>query len=299
MPARRTSLAIIAAVLLLAAAVAWKHLRPTPESDLASAAAQPETHAPTTSPSPSTTDTAPAARAAHSTKLIQQFPELKEAAEMGDVLAQRLLAEVYDACATAKLDPEDFLSRHTTTPFISEVNTDELSLSLAHARVHDCTLVDEGGFPSWQLVREWYARAASKGDLAARIHELDADYRNGPPMAVGEAEQLLEKVIASQDPAAVYAYGEAMGGGLSRNLGAPRSSLVEGKSASRVWRLAACRMGYDCGPQSMMYSNLCLHEGACSYGDYEQVLRSGGMTEAERNQLEPRTQALLKLLQSP
>ncbi|WP_282297830.1 hypothetical protein [Stenotrophomonas sp. PS02289] len=291
----KPTLLVLAVGLLLATGLAWKHLSPTPLSAAAPAELQAPNPAPL--PPPRSANSAAATTDPHSTKLIRQFPVLKERAELGDVKSQRLLADVYDACRTAKADPADFLERHATTPFLSAENTDELSLALAHARVDDCSVVDEGGFPTWQLIREWYAKAADKGDLAARIRDLAAEYSVGPPLDADEANQLLEDVIASQDPAAIYAYGEKTGGPLTRNIGKDRSFLVEDRSADRVWRLAACRMGYDCSPQSMMYSNLCLQEGACAYGDYEQVLRSGGMTEAERNQLEPRTQALLKLLQ--
>ncbi|WP_312318819.1 hypothetical protein [Stenotrophomonas sp.] len=287
MATSRTPLIIIAVALALGAGLAWRYQVPS------------SSPAPVAEPIPSQpalTGTTHTATTAASSNLFHQFGSLKQRAQAGDAVAQRQIAELYHACLNVNGKVDAFLELHSGSPFPPGKGPEDLMETLAQARVKDCAQIDGGTQIPWEQVRIWYGKAASNGDLAARIRELFFDHRNGPSLDAEQAERLIEEVIASQDPAAVYAYGDTMEGRLTENLPAPWQPLVEGREAGRAWRLAACRMGYDCGPNSLMYANLCLHALTCGVGTYEEVLRSGFISEEARAKIEPQLDLVMSTL---
>lgn len=292
-PRKLLAIIVVPVALALAAWLAWGH---SPEARRPAAASTPRV---------STPGNASQARPLHASaagtpapiNLFQQFQALRKRAQAGDPVAQRQLGDVYDACMNVNPDPEAYIARNTGSPYSDGRIPEDLLETLARERVEDCSHVKgEAEFP-WQDAGIWHEKATQGGDLAARIRELHVVHNNGPSLDAEQAQRLFEEVVASQDPAAVYAYGDEMDGRLTENLKEPWLSLVEGRNANRAWRLAACRMGYDCGPQSMMYSNLCLHERACAVGSFEEVLRSGFISDEERKQIDPQLEKVMQVLE--
>lgn len=278
-------LVIVIAPLALAGWLAWRHISPPsppPASRTAPIPAQPA--------SPGAGHTASSTT---SQNLYHQYRTLKQRADAGDAVAQRLVAQVLIDCAYIYDHPLKF------TPLeLSDIPADSPeSLSVdAHRALHqNCTQVEGGARVTLKDAQRWYERAAENGDLAARAI---VNMLRHPPLTADEAKRFLEDVIASNDPVAVFAYGNVMGGPVTENLGEGYESLVS-NNASLAWMLAGCRMGMDCGPESPLVNNLCLQQGLCGKGDYEQAMRSQIESEADCEALDQQIEAVLAILETP
>ena len=277
-------LAIVVVPLALAGWLAWRQI--SPPSPPASAA----TPTPAQPASPGTVHTASATK---SPNLYHQYRTLKQRAEAGDAVAQRLVAQLFVDCAYIYDHPLKF------TPLeLSDIPADSpesMSIGAHRALQQNCTQVEGGARVTLKDAQNWYEKAAENGDLAAWAV---VNMLRHPPLTADEAQRFLEDVIASKDPVAVFAYGNVMGGPVTENLGKGYESLVS-NNASLAWMLAGCRMGMDCGPESPPVNNLCLHQGLCGKGDCEQAMKSQIESEADREALDQQIEAVLAILETP
>ena len=279
------TLAIIVAPLALAGGLAWSHTAPPSPSP------QP---APAATPTPVQPASHGASHAATttSTNPFHQYRTLKQRAEAGDAIAQRRVAQLLMDCAYIYDHPLTF------TPLeLSDIPADSpesVAVDTHRALKHNCAQVEGGARVTQEHAQHWYEQAAENGDLAAWAF---VNMLRHPPLNADEAKRFLEEVIASKDPAAVFAYGNVMGGPLTENLGEGYGPLVS-NSASLAWMLAACRMGMDCGPESPLVTNLCVQQGLCGKGDYEQAMKSEMQSEAGREALDRQTEAVLTILET-
>ena len=279
----RTLLAIIVITVALAAGLAWRYLVPSsppaPEADpVPSPPASPGVlQVPTTAASPN---------------LFHQFGSLKQRAEAGDAVAQRLVAQLLVDCADVYEHPQ----RYTATELASipDGSTEAMVINATNARVQDCAQVEGGRHVTLKDAERWYEKAADNGDLAAWTI---VNMLRHPPLNADEAKGFLEDVMASKDPVAVFAYGNVMGGPLTENLGEGYAPLVS-NAASLAWMLAGCRMGMDCGPESVLVDNLCLQQHVCGKGDYEQAMKGMMDSEADREALNQQIEKVLLALDS-
>ncbi len=277
-------LAIVVVPLALAGWLAWRQI--SPPSPPASAA----TPTPAQPASPGTVHTASATK---SPNLYHQYRTLKQRAEAGDAVAQRLVAQLFVDCAYIYDHPLKF------TPLeLSDIPADSpesMSIDAHRALEQDCAQVEGGARVTLEDAQHWYEKAAENGDLAAWAI---VNMLRHPPLSADEAKRFLEDVMASKDPVAVFAYGNVMGGPVTENLGEGYESLVS-NNASLAWMLASCRMGMDCGPESPLVNNLCLQQGLCGKGDYEQAMKSQIESEADREALDQQIEAVLAILETP
>ena len=218
------------------------------------------------------------------------FKLLKHRAEAGNAVAQRLMAKAYFNCLLVSRNPSQFLKERANTTYQPEGSPEARIERLARARVKDCARVEGAGQLTLQQTDHWLNLSAQNGDLAGRAM---ADMLRYPPFDKQEAEKFLQEVIASKDPVVVYAYGEVMGSSVTRSLGESHAPLVSGHKTKLAWMLAGCRMGNHCGPDSMLATDLCLFEGICAPGDYEQGMKSRLKSDAERETLDQQIQMVL------
>ncbi len=283
---------IITALLALAVAFAWKHFtKPSPAAQTSAATIPPSTGA-TSAQHRSTLSSArqaPAPTATSAADRAQAFQALKQRAQDGDPVAQRLLAQTYDACFMINVDRQRFVAGYQHM----RMNNPEQAATmdrLAKQRLELCDAVDDGAIIPIELVRGWYAQAAENGDLAARAMDYALQQT---PLDRPTATRLLEEVVTSGDPAAMYGLGSALGGNVTENVGEPYKELVSGPMASYAWILAACRLGYDCGPDSRDVSYFCLMVGRCLGETSEEMWFAMMKTDAERAALEQKIQQIL------
>lgn len=289
MSARRTLLTIALLLLALAAALTWHHTSaPVPTAKAAHAAGTPAatTHARTPRAGAQLTTSELASGAAAN---AQSFESLKQRAKAGDAVAQRLLADAYEACFVVNLDRQHLLRIHQR---IKQEKPEQAAL-LEHTlqqRIAQCDAVDGGALIPRELIDGWYAQAAANGDLPARI--MDYAHRR-TPLDADTATRLMEDVIASGDPAAMYSLGSALGSGFVENLREPYRSLAADPMAGEAWSVAACRLGYPCGPDSTDMGNYCLLVGRCLGETAEELVFAVAKSDAERAALERKVQQIV------
>ncbi|WP_312318816.1 hypothetical protein [Stenotrophomonas sp.] len=288
MQVKRVLLTLAAASVALGAWLAWK-----PTSFPTHAA---QTNAAAHRPAPPIT-----AGAHQSTDLTTASPQrawflaLKQRADAGDAVSQRLLAQAYARCMGVNYNRELYAERNRLR--IAEA-TDAEARSVMETqlsnRMQECDAVEAGAEVTWEQMRSAYARAARSGDLAARI--MDIIHNDREYLDADQAAELLETVVTSKDPAAVYAYGSMLGGIISMNMEAPYAPLVEGTRADLAWMVVACRMGYECGPDSEPMSDLCQMQDYCYRGSFEHAVRRTLETDSEREALDRHIEAILRVV---
>jgi len=226
---------------------------------------------------------------------LQEFAALKQRAEAGDRAAQRLLAETYTDCYFTNEDRDAFIS---TMDMRKRGLSDKSQIGFleqaTRERIAKCDAVDGGGPLDPLLAGHWYAEAAKRGDLAARAMARAQVLKRYDP---AETEQLLEEVLASGDPAAVFYFGATLREDAAVTPGEPAEALTTGALATWSWMVAACRMGYDCGPTGRVMVSNCLDTRRCFGEDMDtHVLTRELPTDAERRELERRVGEILGLV---
>lgn len=243
----------------------------------------------------SRTTTSDARFSAASTTLA--FEDLKSRAKAGDPVAQRQLAQVYDACFMVNMSPENYLPEfEKRAKYMS--NSEEASemLHVARARADECRNVD-GGVPiPIELIKGWYAQASKNGDVASDATSLSLAAKR-PDMATSKS--LLEGVMKSGDPAAAFSMGELVAGlGLVASGDQPEE-LMSGITSGYAWMIAACRDGYDCAPNSRLMQNMCLSTGRCAGETFEEFVRSSAVTAADSQVLDRKIERISAFLKAP
>lgn len=226
---------------------------------------------------------------------VKAFEELKRRAKAGDAVAQRLLADTYESCYIVNFNREHFLGFVDATGGMMTDPAERQGLErIARERVAQCDVVDGGAIVPLELIRGWYAQAAENGDLAARLTDNASNKRG---VSAAESASLMEEVLGSNDPAAVFAMGSTLGGNFPAGFSGPAEKLVTGELASEAWQVAACRMGYDCGPSSILMGSVCLAMAGCAGEDYEGIVKRGLRSDLERRDLERRVTEILRLME--
>lgn len=278
---------IFTALLALAVAFAWRHF---------TAPATPET-APrtTTSQRPTAGTSAPAlASPTHSSRIpatdpVTAFEALKQRAKEGDAVSQRLLAQTYEACFLANLSRANFIRGYQ---FVQKQNPEQAAEvdRVVQQRVRQCDAVDGGAIIPVHLINSWYAQAAANGDLASRAVMIA---RQPVTPDTATTTQFMEDLVASGDPAAMYSLGNSLGERFASHVGEPYRALASGPLSGMAWAVAACRMGYDCGPDSMAATSFCLSLSRCQGETVEELMFAIAPDDKQRQALEQKVQQIL------
>lgn len=181
-------------------------------------------------------------------------------ARSGDADAQWMLSRVYDYCAGYATNPTAY-TNDTRAIAALDVSTAP-AMATARERVSQrCARFLPSDGLTRDVVQEARLRAALAGNLPAEAALL----AEGAPLsdAPGYRGDLVQRVLASNDPQAFFALSSAMGlaaSGSEGELGAVSGTWL----AEIAWQLAACRLGLDCGPRGNLMTTYCAHGGICS-----------------------------------
>jgi hypothetical protein len=182
----------------------------------------------------------------------------KEAA--GDAEALWKVSRVLDYCGAYAADPTGYAA---DTRAILELNgSSTAAMAAARDRVgRRCVRFVPADDFSLSALRAKRLDAARAGSLAAEAALLAM----GEPLSASNQyiQDLVERVRRSGDPEAYVAISPAMGiagSGQERYLG-----RISGTQYSELaWLLAACRLGNDCSPGSVLMTSYCANGGICS-----------------------------------
>ncbi|WP_312318814.1 hypothetical protein [Stenotrophomonas sp.] len=282
---------IFTALLALAVAFAWRHFTAPakPDHNPPTAAARSLANdTPSTSGSQGRTSSATPPTSTN-VDAVAAFEALKQRAKDGDAVSQRLLAQTYEACFLPNLQRAHFIS---SIQYLQKVNPDQAAEleRVMRLRLQKCDAVDGGAIIPMQLINGWYAQAAANGDLASRAV---AFARQPRPLDTATVTQFMDDLVESGDPAAMYSLGNTLGERFASNVREPYASLVTGKNAGTAWALAACRMGYDCGPDSIAATDFCLSIGRCQGESVEALMVAMVPADQDRAALEQEIQQIL------
>lgn len=187
---------------------------------------------------------------------------LRLRAEAGEPEAMWLLTRVYDYCANYSNAPVDY--RNDTRTLEAMKVRGAAAMTAARNRVSErCARFapDDGlGYPMILVKR---VEAAQAGSLAAEASLLSV----GKPLEKTEdyRRNLIDRVLRSKDPEAFMALSGGMGlASNGRSAGFDYQRVSGTQFAELAWKLAACRLGQDCGPDSSLMTSYCANGGICS-----------------------------------
>jgi len=223
-----------------------------------------------------------------------EFEALKQRAKHGDAAAQRELALTYEKCVEANYRQDEFVtlyewkSQHTRDPSQAAAR-----MRTARERATVCKSVDGGAVVPGELIAGWLEQAAKNGDLAAQARVAAF---TGRSFDEEEANQFIERVVKSNDPAAMFMMGILAGGRALEATGQKYNHVVSSSIDTDAWMAVACRMGYDCSPSGDVMGTLCLDTGICER-DLEDFLRSGFKSDKEMQEFDRKVAEISRLVQ--
>lgn len=193
-----------------------------------------------------------------STDLFDYTQRLLPAVREGDAEATWLLSRAVDECAAYAADPAAYARDSALLAGMGLPSG--RAIEAARQRVDGrCRRFGPRDRLSQARVRQLRLEAAQAGALVAEA-ELIA---RGEPLSPRPEyrDEVLQRIDHSGDVEAFGALSPAV------EVGQWLSMLgqdVAPQYAPLVWQLAACRMGADCGPQSVVVTSYCVNGGICS-----------------------------------
>lgn len=212
------------------------------------------------------------------------FEALKEQARQGDPVAQRKLAQAYQGCAEVNLPRRQFQANlELRSKYIDAPKERARLIQVALAREEACRWLDEGATVSPDVPDHWFLQATAQGDLVARLrYQMN---RFGRPGKTASTE-LLQKVLASNDPEAVFTLGLMIPIG-GWETGNPRQDeVLSGELAGFAWNIVGCRMGYACEPFGAYMDEVCLSMNGCTADGFEEYIRSNMVSGIDAEDLD-------------
>jgi hypothetical protein len=135
-----------------------------------------------------------------------------------------------------------------------------------------------------KALREMMARAAAAGDAKAQTRllnlELD-DTRRGadgevdwskPTSMTDEQIERFKRIVASGDPRALVDVTSLIMFNSNVHLRGPDEAPIDNQLLYYGATLAACELGYPCGPDSPYLTGGCAFQGRCDSTDYRDYL---------------------------
>lgn len=277
--------------VLLMGGMAWSVLQRSPGVD---AEAAPVPTAPQRAAATAPAVTALPMSAASLARMAEQanaeLAQLNIAAQAGDRLAQRTLAERYEHCTFVNLARADYLRGVEHLADGAFDPTAGPAIIDAGRRIFARCGGKEGLRFPLTAVRSLRRQAAAQGDVAsqawlhmATLETLDkADYLD-----------LIEQSIAADDLDAMRYLGQ-----MAYRYDDDGSHPVLGELAGYALQIAACRRGADCVAGGPLMDQFC-QMGSCGSGDYEQVVRHELLAPGQLARLDAAIERLAPLFPDP
>ncbi|NOT87172.1 MAG: hypothetical protein HOP03_03210 [Lysobacter sp.] len=276
-------IALCVAVVAVGAAVAgWWMGRDRASSDRTGSAA---TQAKSASPAEL------AVRAERSRQFVEEhrhlwreasYIEIRQAAEGGNLVAQRRLSELYEDCKAF-----DGALRSSLDMLRNLAKTDQLSQPTIQLLLHDynrlCTQAAADLRKNSGLAQYWLHKSAKAGDVTSEMRYFA---RTVPTLSPTQFRYFVDKVSASGDPDAMFEL-SLLVPKLKGDWPDPEQApAFKGQAAQFAWIMASCRAGYDCARGSRLMHLLCISDFACGDPNYERYLSVSSHYDAQRPQVE-------------
>jgi hypothetical protein len=194
-------------------------------------------------------------------------------AKNGNPYANRVIAQIYDYCATYSSPSYHF--NETIDAMIKQKPENKVRLEIIRKEKNErCSTLDNGLPITKELIDFSWAQASSAKDTLATL-KLAAEMQIKTPEKAPQGKELdlmIERVINEGDPEAIFAAGELLG----LNDSSIDYADVSGPVNQYAWQIAACRVGgaRTCGQSSRLMTTLCLGLGDCTSSGFEAMARN-------------------------
>ena len=228
-----------------------------------------------------------AARVASNRQRIEQhrylwreasYIEIRQAAESGDLMAQRRLSEVYEDCLM--LNGKMHRSMELLTQLaVGNPRFDSAVNGIVREKNRLCVQAGADLAKNPTAADYWLHKSAKSGDTVSEIRFFS---RTVPKLSHSQYRYFIDKVRETGDPDAIFELSlilPKLDGQWPDETQAP---AFHGRSAEQAWILAACRAGYDCARGSRLMNIICLTTLSCAQPDFEHHLAESGGDVAMR-----------------
>ena len=234
--------------------------------------------------------TDPFARYDVATDLFPLAQELRERAERGDPDVVAALAELESECWMFVLSRGDrsdvprFLQKRDPNikPWVDSM--------LARSSLR-CQRFTRNDLISYERLHEMLVAAAKQGSASAKARLLmgTVDIEHLPDATLAGT---VRDILASGNPAAIVDLSNVMGvrvQGREKLFDLPSGSETE----SQAYLIAACRLGFECGPNSRILANLCFNANGCGYPSVDALVQDTMLTPQEYRVMQQEVQQIL------
>lgn len=210
------------------------------------------------------------------------FDLVKQKAESGDAVAQRLLSDMYEDCMAYSVSPQGHLG---WLDHIAKTRPDSLSHieRIKKETVEFCRKVDGGAPIPADAYKLWLKQSADSGDLTAQIRH---SVRSSGDRKDADIESLAKKTMSSRDPEALYELSNLLAGREIKWSNEEDAKIFGNQYSQRALTVAACKSGMSCGGNSRIMRQVCTSTFRCGYSNYEQFVYAELATPAERREIE-------------
>jgi hypothetical protein len=197
----------------------------------------------------------------HVDDLYAYRQRLQASAEQGDVQSAWMASRIDDYCAGFAQDPQAYDADTRAIAGLRQGASAEMAAARAHVGTRCAGFAGQARGPQTSTILLQRRTAAQGGNLAAEAALLAM----GQPLQVSDQyrRDLIRRVRESRDPEAYLALSPAMGA-MASGESADRGTVSGSQFSELAWQMAACRLGLDCGPDSVLMTSYCANGGICS-----------------------------------
>lgn len=219
---------------------------------------------------------------ADSQSVAAHFNALRSRAEVGDMVAQRELAKLYQQCSVFSLSPANMystLDAYAAVRGVPQSTYDGIKKRFSTI----CSAVDGGQVIPQDAYTNWFERAANQGDAYSKVAVAS---KNWAALKADDYLSLARDVIHSGDPEAIFSLGDLLALAPDSGDFAEFKRATTGPYANYAWGIVACRLGADCGSGSYRLDSLCINTGICGAGDFEDAIRNNVVPAGQQESLD-------------
>ncbi|MET0290035.1 MAG: hypothetical protein ABW178_10450 [Pseudoxanthomonas sp.] len=197
----------------------------------------------------------------HVDDLYTYRQRLQASVEQGDVQSAWMVSRIDDYCAGFAQDPQHYDADTRVIAGMGQGASAEMAAARTHVGARCAGFARQSRQPSSATILAQRRTAAQGGNLAAEAALLAM----GQPLRASDdyRSDLVKRVRESRDPEAYLALSPAMGAmGVGEDTA--RGAVSGNQFSELAWQMAACRLGLDCGPDSVLMTTYCANGGICS-----------------------------------
>lgn len=230
------------------------------------------------------------------TDLFALVEGLKGRSANGDGTATRLIAKAYEECWTYARDPAGFQKNRDVALGIASAQESAIAQSFDKISERCRRFAGDDIGPRHML--DVLTLGAEQKDLASEVELfalLSRQHRSdNETFGVAKQQDLLNRVVASRDPASIAAMANLMGPGALGKAEQLKPFPAGTVRAEAAWRIAACRLGAPCGASSSALSSACAFGGICGFSSVESLYLDGLLPKSERDLLNRDIQTIME-----